>query len=172
MFLEAGAASHRHSAYGFRFATVAYRWHPLFGRTVQVSPFRRGKALTCIYTQERPDLCRELPNWMFDEGYCVGMTLGPPQISIDGLGELAAVLALLGTRRSGNADFRPSTWKEKGGAEKSGPKSRAARPRAGTPGSSGAGRAKHAGAGGGAGRPAAGSPGEGRDDVDEQGRRR
>jgi hypothetical protein len=28
--------------------------------------------LTCIYTDERPDLCRELPNWMFDEGYCAG----------------------------------------------------------------------------------------------------
>jgi hypothetical protein len=56
----------------------------LFGRTLQVSPFRRGKALTCIYTQERPDLCRELPNWMLDAAYCAAMTLGPPQISIDG----------------------------------------------------------------------------------------
>ena len=37
---------------------------------------------------------------MFDEGYCVGMTLGPPEISIDGLNELAAVLALLGVHRS------------------------------------------------------------------------
>jgi hypothetical protein len=61
--------NHRHSAYPFRFATIAYRWHPLFGRTLQASPFRRGKELTCIYTDERPDLCRELPNWMFDESY-------------------------------------------------------------------------------------------------------
>ena len=57
-------ANYRHSAYRFRFATIAYRWHPLFGRELQVSPFRRGKELTCIYTNERPDLCRELPNWM------------------------------------------------------------------------------------------------------------
>ena len=35
----------------FRVARIAYRWHPLFGRTVQVSPFRRGKELTCIYTR-------------------------------------------------------------------------------------------------------------------------
>ena len=90
----ANAASDRHSAYGFEFATIAYRWHPLFGRTFRVSPFRRGKELTCIYTDERPDLCRELPNWMFDQGYCAGMTLGPPEISIEGLIELAAVLAL------------------------------------------------------------------------------
>ena len=69
----AGAGKHRHSAYGLRFATVAYRWHPLFGRTLQVSPFRRGKALKCIYTHERPDLCRELPNWMFGKSYCAGI---------------------------------------------------------------------------------------------------
>ena len=48
----------------FSFCDIAYRWHPLFGRELQVSPFRRGKELTCIYTNERPDLCRELPNWM------------------------------------------------------------------------------------------------------------
>jgi hypothetical protein len=88
----ANAASERHSAYGFRFSRIAYRWHPLFGRTFRVSPFRRGKELTCIYTDERPDLCRELPNWMFDQGYCAGMTLGAPEISIEGLNELAGFL--------------------------------------------------------------------------------
>jgi hypothetical protein len=93
----------------------------LFGRTLQVWPFRRGKALT--YTQERPDLCRELPNWMFDAAYCAGMTPGPPPISIDGLDDLAAVLALLGAPQSGIADLRPSTGKERDGAEKSGAKS-------------------------------------------------
>jgi hypothetical protein len=113
----AGGAKHRHSAYGLRFATVSYRWRPLFGRTLQVSPFRRGKALTCIYTHERPDLCRELPNWMFDEGYCVGLTLGPPEISIDGLDELAAVLALLSAHRNQGAHSRPLNEKERDGAE-------------------------------------------------------
>jgi hypothetical protein len=32
---------------------------------------------------------------MFDESYCVGMTLGPPEISIEGLNELAGVLTRL-----------------------------------------------------------------------------
>jgi hypothetical protein len=73
-----------------------------------VSPFRRGKELTCIYTDERPDLCRELPNWMFDQGYCAGMTLGPPEISIEGLNELAAVLALFDRDRNRGAQSRPS----------------------------------------------------------------
>jgi hypothetical protein len=168
----AGADSYRHSAYGFRFATVAYRWHPLFGRTLQVSPFRRGKALTCIYTLERPDLCRELPNWMFDEGYCVGMTLGAPEISIAGLNELAAVLALLGVHRGRDAHFRPSNEKERDGAEESVSKSRAAHSRAGAPGSSTAGGAQHAGTGRGPGGSSAGGAGDRRHDVGEQGGRR
>ena len=117
-YSAAGVANHRHSAYGFRFATIAYRWHPLFGRTLQVSPFRRGKDLTCIYTDERPDLCRELPNWMFDESYCAGMTLGLPEISIEGLNELAAVLASLGANRQRGAQSHPSRKKEKDSAEK------------------------------------------------------
>ena len=61
MFVFRGKRAHqRDSAYSLRCATIAYRWHPLFGRTLQVSPFRRGKDLKCIYKDERPDLCREL----------------------------------------------------------------------------------------------------------------
>ena len=126
------AANDRHSAYRFRFATIAYRWHPLFGRKLQVSPFRRGKELTCIYTDERPDLCRELPNWMFDESYCAGMTLGAPEISIDGLNELASVLASFGANRKRGAQSDPSRTKEVDRAEKPAPQSNAARSRAGT----------------------------------------
>jgi hypothetical protein len=88
----AAGATDRHSAYSLRLATIAYPWHPLTRRTFQVSPFRRGKDLKCIYTDERPDLCRELPSWMFDAGYCSGMRLGFPEISIEGLNKLAEVL--------------------------------------------------------------------------------
>jgi len=102
------AANYRHSAYRFRFATIAYRWHPLFGRTLQVSPFRRGKDLMCIYTDERPGLTRELPNWMFDESYCSGMTLGQPEISITGLNKLASVLATFSANRMRGAQSSPS----------------------------------------------------------------
>ena len=55
---------------------MAYPWHPLFGQTVRVSPYRRGKSLTFVQTQERPGLSRELPNWMFDQAYCAGMSFG------------------------------------------------------------------------------------------------
>ena len=109
-FSGGAVANSRHSAYSLRFARIAYPWHPLFGRTVQISPFRRGKELKCIYTDERPDLCRELPNWMFEESYCAVMAMGPPEISIEGLNELAAVLT------SFDANQRPSismSWRRR-----------------------------------------------------------
>ena len=173
LFIFAGvAANQRHSAYSLRFATIAYRWHPLFGRTLQVSPFRRGKALTCIYTHERPDLCRELPNWMFDKRYCIGMALGPPEISIEGLNELAGVLAAFGTNRKRSAQSRPSNKKEKSGAEKPVSRSRAARSRAGTQKLSGPGGAEHERIGRDLSRSSSGGSGNGRGDIDEQGGRR
>lgn len=79
-----------------------------------MSPFRRGKQLTCIYTDERPDLCRELPNWMFDQGYCAGMTLGLPEISIEGLNELALVLDLFDRDQNKSAQSGPSQPKGEG----------------------------------------------------------
>ena len=92
MFFVGATANDRHSAYNVRTARIAYPWHPLFGKTLQVSPHRRGKDLQCIYTEERPDLSRELPTWMFDESYCAGMTLGEARISIEGLNKFAAAL--------------------------------------------------------------------------------
>src|SRR6516162_984327 len=112
------AATNRHSAYSFRTARIAYPWHPLFGQTLQVSSHRRGKDLQCIYTDDRPDLSRKLPTWMFDESYCAGMTLGEPQISIAGLLKFAAALAAFATQTPG-ARSHPSKRKEKDRAEKS-----------------------------------------------------
>ncbi|MDX0698408.1 hypothetical protein GOD53_31105 [Sinorhizobium medicae] len=98
---------------------------------MQVSPYRRGKSLMAIYTDERPDLSRELPNWMFDERYCGEMRLGPPEISIAGLNELASALASFGATRARGARSRPSRKKEKGDAKQATSKSRPARPTVG-----------------------------------------
>jgi excisionase family DNA binding protein len=103
--------------------------------------------LTFIYTDERPDLGRELPNWMFDAGYCSGMTLGPPEISIDDLNELAAVLASLGANRKRGAQFRSPRKKERESAKKPASQSRAARPGAGTSNSLSPSEPKHEGVG-------------------------
>ena len=152
----AGSGNNRHSAYRFRSAMIAYRWHPLFGKTLQVSPFRRGKDLTCFYTNERPDLCRELPNWMFDESYCAGMALGRPEISIEGLNELASVLASFAANRKEGAHSSPSIKKETDRAEKPASQSSAAHSRAGTSNSRNTRGAKHKEAGRGPGRSSAG----------------
>src|SRR6478672_4125693 len=117
-FSGAAEANKRHSAYRFRTARIAYPWHLLFGQTLQVSPHRRGKDLQCIYTDERPDLSRELPTWMFDESYCAGMALGEPQISVGGLLKFAAALESFATQTHG-ARSHPSRRKEKDRAEKS-----------------------------------------------------
>ena len=106
------APKDRHSAYSIRRARIAYRWHALFGRTLQVSYNRRGKDLTCIYTDERPGLTRELPNWMFDENYCAKMSFGAPQVSIEALNELARVLATGGKAASRGSRSRSSKPRE------------------------------------------------------------
>ncbi len=77
----------------------------------------------------RSDLFRELPNWMFDESYCIGMALGLPEINIEGLNELAGVLAPLRANWKQSAQSRPWNKKDKDGAEKPASKSRAARSR-------------------------------------------
>jgi hypothetical protein len=101
-------ANERHRAYGFRSATIAYPWHPLFEQTVWVSPYRRGKSLTVVQIQGRPGLSRELPNWMFDQAYCAGMSLGLPQVSLAGLAELADLLAAWRKNHRHGARSRPS----------------------------------------------------------------
>jgi hypothetical protein len=131
----ASVANDRHSAYGFRLARIAYRWHPLFGRVVQVSPHRRGKDLIGIYTGERPDLSRELPSWMLDESYCARMAIGTPTISVTGLNELVEVLASLRKTQGLAARSRSSVTRENDDAEKPLSGSSAAPSRAGDAGS-------------------------------------
>ena len=142
--VDAGAGT-RHSTYSLRHATIAYRWHPLSGRTLQVSPHRRGKELTCIYTTERPDFSRELPNWMFDQAYCAGMTMGAAQVSLDGLNDLATLLDLLGETQSLATRSPLAKAKEGARAKKSIPQSGAVCSRAGAPEATTAGDHRHPG---------------------------
>jgi len=73
--------------------------------------------LQCIYVEDRPDISRELPSWMFDAGYCGRMILGTPEVSVQGLDQLAALLATLVKTRKRGARSHPSR-KEKDGATK------------------------------------------------------
>jgi hypothetical protein len=102
---------------------------------LQVSRNRRGQDLTCIYTDERPDLARELPNWMFDEKYCAGMSLGPPQVGIEALNALVTVLAAGGKSAKRGSRSSPSEAKEAIRAQEKEPgsKTTGAGPRAAAP---------------------------------------
>lgn len=62
----------RHTTFHIQFASRddCLSMASVVGADVQVSPHRRGKELTRIYTTERPDFSRELPNRMFDQAYC------------------------------------------------------------------------------------------------------
>jgi hypothetical protein len=44
--------------------------------SLRVAPHRRGKDLQCIHTDERRDLSRGLPTWMFDESFPARYSLG------------------------------------------------------------------------------------------------
>jgi hypothetical protein len=66
------------------FATIAYRWHPLFGRRLQISRF--VVELTAHFARTSGLIFAASSRiWMFDESYCAGMALGAPDISIEGL---------------------------------------------------------------------------------------
>jgi hypothetical protein len=80
---------------------------------LRVAPFRRGKQLKLIITDQLPGYSREAPLWMFDAEYCGGMTQGPPEISIDGLTGLAKLLAALRTTRKRRASSPSSKSKER-----------------------------------------------------------
>jgi len=102
------AATYQHSTYALRRDTISYPWHPLFGMELQVAPFRRGKQLKQLITDQLPGYSREAPLWMFDAEYCGGMTLGSPEASIDGLTELAKLLTALRKNRKHRASSPPS----------------------------------------------------------------
>jgi hypothetical protein len=169
MFFADAAANDQHSTYSLRSATIAYPWHPLAGRTLKVSPFRRGKNLMCIYTDERPDLSRELPSWMFDASYCSHMKLGSPEISVDGLNKLAAFLVTLRKTRSKDASSRSSKKAEESDAKGKKPNRKPALSGGTSSKSKNSGRNMPGGAGRSSGRSAAGGDEHG--EIGEEGRR-
>ena len=55
---------------------VAYRWHPWYGRTVWVRGEARrggGVVLRCVRDELGWSSSLEIPEWMFDAGFCSGM---------------------------------------------------------------------------------------------------
>jgi hypothetical protein len=137
--------------------TIQYPWHPFFGIELQVAPFRRGKQLKLIITDLLPGYSREVPLWMFDADYCSGMAKGAPEISVEGLTELARLLGVLGKTRKRRATSAPSESKEKGCASIPTPKQNTAQAAVRSPSSETVGRHAPEGRGGDTGRSASGS---------------
>src|SRR3954471_10637815 len=86
-----------HNAHDFETATVYYRWHPLFRRTLRVHKRmkdRHGEHIFC----ELPDgtVC-SLPSWMFAPE-CAQLALGPPVVSVEALATLRDFIGILQAR--------------------------------------------------------------------------
>lgn len=72
--------------------TVYYRWHPLFGQTLNVYKRRRGRTGERTVCELGDGRTIAIPAWMLHPD-CAQMLLGPPQISLEALAELRRLLS-------------------------------------------------------------------------------
>lgn len=99
---ESGAG--QHNAYVFSFATVRYRWHPLFGCQVRVAGVI-GEGKSKIIRIEAPaGINGEIPAWMVEIEQCAKMSIGPPEVSLDRLVELSVYLRSLSSPAAGGKE--------------------------------------------------------------------
>jgi len=91
---SAVASSQSHNAYVLETATVYYRWHPLFGKSLRVVKRMKDRHVEHLIC-ERPDqtLC-SLPCWMFSLE-CTAFSWGQPAIAVEALSELRDFLTSL-----------------------------------------------------------------------------
>lgn len=71
---------------------VEYRWHPLYGKRLPLYRRTDRNDVEVVHVQSAREAPRELPSWMVDASSCLGMELGPPQVSIAALIELRALV--------------------------------------------------------------------------------
>ena len=108
----ASAQSKRHSAYRSQFVVIEYRWHPLYGKRLRISRRSARAQSTTIDVEVRPGLSRELPAWKCEASACSAMSLGPPQVSINALIQLRAVLTDRSTNQLDRASWTSSRTEE------------------------------------------------------------
>ena len=71
-----------------------YRFHPLFGKELEVVHRRDSRSADERIAQLPDGTCCILPEWMFDESYCLSLQeVDRPVISVSALNELADLLA-------------------------------------------------------------------------------
>jgi hypothetical protein len=86
--------------------TIHYRWHPFFGRSLEVVR-RISRAGRAFIHCELPDATiGQIPLWMTDAAFCGAMTTGTPRAS---LGALADLRRLLDAHLGDGAGARPAS---------------------------------------------------------------
>jgi hypothetical protein len=79
-----------HSAYVQRVVTVHYRWHPLHKRSLPV--VGAAPSRPAVTVEVAKGVWREVPLWMTDEVACMGISEGPPLVSLEALLRLRELL--------------------------------------------------------------------------------
>jgi hypothetical protein len=76
---------------------VRYRWHAYFDRDLSVV-YRETRRGEIVYVCVMPDGTGcVVPEWMFDSAACAHPELGEPQVSVDALLDLRALLMAIGS---------------------------------------------------------------------------
>jgi hypothetical protein len=86
--------------------TVHYRWHPLFGQTLEVRRYWRNLSASgwiCQVPGTATGVVAPVPVWMTDKTACESLSFGDPLLSIDALCELRGTLDAV-LRRKGMSD--------------------------------------------------------------------
>jgi len=84
---------HRHTAHQLGPARVEYRFHPLYGREVQVIRNLRTREEPGVIVQGEEDLRLLIPCWMLDESCCRGVAVqNQPRIALEALVGLRALI--------------------------------------------------------------------------------
>src|SRR6266545_2887342 len=83
-----------HNAHRFETVTVYYRWHPLFGQSLEVRQRKKGTDGEYVVCQLANGTSLSIPAWMLNPE-CAQLALGPPQIAVAALLELRDLLSAL-----------------------------------------------------------------------------
>ena len=81
------------SAHISKFRKIHYRYHPLFGKEVEVYRRLNPRISEQVIVHLPDDTKCALPAWMLDEGFCCGLSdAGTARVNVDGLRAVATLL--------------------------------------------------------------------------------
>jgi hypothetical protein len=72
---------------------MAYPWHPIFGRELDVLYVEQRSREQVYICRQQEGSTVALPSWMFQPGICSQMKLGQPRLSLHALEGLRGILS-------------------------------------------------------------------------------